>query len=273
MGKRHADGTERALVLLTNDDGFQAPGLEAMAAELAARARVVVLAPMLEQSACSHALSLHRPMRLRKLAADRWALDGTPADCVYVALFSVPRVLPRLPDLVVSGLNHGLNLGYDTYYSGTVAAAREAAIRGVTGVAVSADTRAELRPAAALCARICLAALEVGRRVGAPILLNVNVPRGEGWPVRATRLGRRGYGEGVEFRFDPRGREYLWIGAQGVRNDSEPGTDTEAFERGAVGVTSLPLLPPAPDNEQWASQVVRACEGGEGRGARPRAKG
>src|ERR1044071_689169 len=123
--------SERPLVLLSNDDGFAAPGLLAMRDALSAFADVVVCAPELNQSATSHSLSLHRSLRLRHVEEGTFSVDGTPADCVYVALNSGARILPRRPDIAVSGLNHGLNLGIDVFYSGTVAAAREAAMRGI----------------------------------------------------------------------------------------------------------------------------------------------
>ena len=123
---------DRPLILLSNDDGHSSTGIRAMQAALkAAGADVVVVAPETEQSASSHALSLHRPLRLRKVEADVFALDGTPADCVYVALHATTRLLARRPDMVVSGINHGMNLGQDAFYSGTVAAAREGAFRGI----------------------------------------------------------------------------------------------------------------------------------------------
>ncbi|HVY46442.1 MAG TPA: 5'/3'-nucleotidase SurE [Minicystis sp.] len=235
--------SERPLVLLSNDDGVAAKGLLALRAELAREADVVVCAPEQNQSATSHALSLHRVLRLRRVADHVFAVDGTPADCVYVALHAGSRVLPRRPDLVVSGMNHGLNLGVDVFYSGTVAAAREGAIRGIPAVATSADRDAKREAAAALCAKIALGALAAvrARRHAGGVLLNVNVPPGEAWPVRATRIGARLYSEDVDFRVDPRGNEYLWIGGSGVRHDHVPGSDTEAYDEGAASITPLTL--------------------------------
>src|ERR1700749_71921 len=133
------------LVLLSNDDGDPSAGIRAAREGLiAAGAEVVLVAPETEQSASSHALSLHRPLRLRSVADGVFALDGTPADCVYVALHAAGRILPRRPDFVVSGINHGMNLGQDAFYSGTVAAAREGALRGIPSVAVSAHTALDL---------------------------------------------------------------------------------------------------------------------------------
>jgi 5'-nucleotidase len=249
--------TERPTILLTNDDGFGAPGLAALDRALSSAARVVVIAPQAEQSACSHAITLHRALRLRRVAEDRYTLDGTPADCVYVAMFAGDRLLARRPDLVVSGINRGLNLGFDIYYSGTVAAAREAVIRGVPGIAVSADARTDLDAAARLCVRIAKATLAVKTGDDQPVLLNVNFPSGKRWKLRRTIPGRRIYGEGVDFRVDPRGREYLWIGAPGLDHDATPGTDTEAFDRGEVGVSNLTLQARPEAIHDAASKVVR----------------
>lgn len=251
----------RPLILLSNDDGVTAPNLLALRDALARNADVVVCAPELNQSATSHSLSLHRILRIRSASEGVFAVDGTPADCVYVALHSGTRVLPRRPDLVVSGMNHGLNLGVDVFYSGTVAAAREAAFRGFPAVAVSADSRAERAAAAALGADLALAALEIYRRteIRALTLLNVNIPPGEGWQVRATRLGARLYNDAVEYRVDPRGREYLWIGGSDVRHDHVPGSDTEAYDEGFASVTPLTLELSSPEGAAFATEVAAAA--------------
>ncbi len=229
----------RPLILLSNDDGHTSPGIRAMRQALATIADVVVLAPEGEQSASSHALSLMRPLRLRASEPGVFALDGTPADCVYVALHAGTRVLPRRPDLVVSGINHGMNLGQDAFYSGTIAAAREGALRGIPAFAASAHPSVDLPAAAALCSRIAVHLLSV-THAHAP-LLNVNVPPRWNGQLRAARLGARIYEESVDFRVDPRGREYLWLGGPGVRHERDPGTDTDAYDDGAVSITALVL--------------------------------
>jgi 5'-nucleotidase len=206
---------------------------------LADGADVVVLAPENEQSASSHSLSLHRPLRLRAVEPGVFALDGTPADCTYVALHAGTRVLPRRPDLVVSGINHGMNLGQDAFYSGTVAAAREAALRGIPAVATSAHPSVDLHAAADLSARIALDLLATHAARG--VLLNVNIPRAWNGELRAARLGARIYEETVDFRSDPRGREYLWLGGPGVRHERHAGTDTDAYDDGAASITPLLL--------------------------------
>jgi 5'-nucleotidase len=228
------------LILLSNDDGHSSAGIRAMRNALkAAGAQVIVVAPESEQSASSHALSLHRPLRLRRVEPDVFALDGTPADCVYVALYAGTRLLARRPDLVVSGINHGMNLGQDAFYSGTVAAAREGAFRGIPAVATSAHASVDLSAAAELSVRIALALPRTPRARGA--LLNVNIPGDWNGGVRATRLGSRIYDEVVDFRRDPRGREYLWLGGPGVRHERDPGTDTDAYDDGVASITPLVL--------------------------------
>jgi 5'-nucleotidase len=246
----------RPLVLLSNDDGFRASGVILLRKALQELADVVLCAPEAEQSATSHSLSLHRPLRLYEQEPGVFSVDGTPADCVYVALHAGKRVLPRRPDLVVSGLNHGVNLGDDVFYSGTVAAAREGALKGIPSLAVSAAYGAEQAAACAVAAKLARAMLEM--KFEKPILFNVNFPGGSAWPMRATRLGARIYTEEIEFRRDPRGREYLWIGGPGVEHRPIAGSDTEAFDEGVVGVTPLVLDLWDRDQQRQAELVVSA---------------
>jgi 5'-nucleotidase len=232
----------RPLVLLSNDDGHGSPGLFAARNALAVACDVVTVAPEHEQSASSHALSLRRPLRLRPIEVGRFALDGTPADCVYVALHGGTRVLPRLPDLVVSGINMGLNLGQDAFYSGTVAAAREAALRGIPAIALSAHTTLDLARVARAGARIALALLRQTRAETTKTpLLSLNFPKEWDGRIRATRLGTRIYEERVEFRLDPYKREYLWLGGPGVHHEKSEGTDTDAYDEHVASITPLVL--------------------------------
>jgi 5'-nucleotidase len=244
----------RPLVLLSNDDGYASPGIRAMRDALTATADVVILAPETEQSASSHSLSLHRALRLRAVEPGIFALDGTPADCVYVALHAGERVLPRRPDLIVSGINHGMNLGQDAFYSGTIAAAREGALRGIPAVATSAHAGATPSAVAELSARIAFELLAAHAGLGA--LLNVNVPRAWTGEIRATRLGARIYDELVDFRHDPRGREYLWLGGPGVRHERDAGTDTDAYDDGAASITPLRLDLTATVEQAMAEAIV-----------------
>jgi 5'-nucleotidase len=234
----------RPLILVSNDDGYAAPGLHTLRRALQTFADVVVCAPASEQSATSHSISLNRPLRLWEREPGVFTVDGTPADCVYVALHAADRVLPRTPDLVVSGLNHGLNLGNDVFYSGTVAAAREGALRGVKALATSASLQTDGDAACAVV--VNLAQLVLKTRSQETLLLNVNFPPGKAWRVKATELGSRIYQDGVHFRNDPRGGEYLWIGSGGVRHTGSEQSDTAAYDAGDVGVTPLSL-------QLWAS--------------------
>jgi len=245
--------SRRPLILLANDDGFRAAGLNALRAALLPDADVIVCAPESEQSASSHSLSLHRPLRLSEHGNGVFSIDGTPADCVYTAFFAGTRVLPRRPDLVLSGLNHGANLGDDVFYSGTVAAAREGALRGVPAMALSSGASNEAERAAAAREAASVAMALFRAQPTGPLLLNVNIPPGSAWRHRATRLGGRFYTDGVEFRRDPRGREYLWLGGPGVEHRPLAGSDTEAYDAGEVSLTPLVL-------DLWASGATRHAE-------------
>lgn len=252
--------SDRPLILLSNDDGFDATGLLALRDALLRIGDVVVCAPATNQSATSHKLTLTTVLRLRRIDDATFALDGTPADCIYVALHSKDKLIPRWPDLVVSGMNHGPNLGIDVVYSGTVAAAREAANRGIPAVAVSADVLANRQAAAELGAQVaerCWRRVKDQPRPLSPApLLNVNIPAGVGpWPLVATAAGRRLYDDDVVYRQDPRGREYLWIGGSDFTHDEVEGTDTEAWERGKASVTPLTLAV----NERDHAALAAAC--------------
>jgi 5'-nucleotidase len=231
----------RPVILVSNDDGVHADGIRALAAALEPLGRVYTVAPETEQSATSHAITLSRPLRLRQLDERCFAVDGTPVDSVYVALHH-RDLLPERPAVVVSGINHGLNLGSDVFYSGTVAAAREGALRGVPAIAVSL-ARGGDRALAGRIAHDLVAALLARRRARGTrsVLLNVNVPPGPVRGLRTTRLGPRLYDEIVEMRTDPRGQQYLWIGGPNVSHPPSRGTDTAAYEAGYASVTPLSI--------------------------------
>jgi len=227
-------------VLLSNDDGVHAAGLRALAAAFEGD-EVWVCAPDREQSASSHAISLHRPLRVQEVAPRWHTVDGTPTDAAYVGLNLLLR--GAWPDVMVAGINHGPNLGNDVHYSGTVAAAMEAALLGVPAIAVSlaAPPPHDFAPAAAFAATLARALVKT--RPQRPVLLNVNVPAGpvRGWKV--VRLGKRTYGNEVVEKLDPRGRKYYWIGGEGgATNEDIPGSDCNCvtFER-LVAVTPLDL--------------------------------
>jgi 5'-nucleotidase len=225
-------------VLLSNDDGVHAPGLEALAAAFPDD-EVWIVAPDREQSASSHAISLHRPLRIVEVGERRYAVDGTPTDAVYLALNHVLRGRP--PDLVLSGVNHGPNLGNDVLYSGTVAAAMEGALLGVNAIAVSLATRpaTDFSHAAAFAAALARRLAEAPPRP--PALLNVNVPAGPVKGFRLARLGVRSYGNEVVEKVDPRGRSYFWIGGDASHRDIPLSDCNTVLDDGLVAVTPLHL--------------------------------
>jgi 5'-nucleotidase len=228
---------EQPLILISNDDGIAAAGIVALSQALSDLGEILVVAPAREQSAMSHAISLDRPLRKREVRPSWFAIDGTPVDCVYLGLLNLA---PRPPALVVSGINHGYNLGADVFYSGTVAAAVEAAIRGVPAFAVSLGARElDFSHAAAFAHAMGHAVLDKG--LPQQTLLNVNIPPGKLDGYRWTRLGRRIYRDQVEERTDLRGRTYYWIGGPDVGFGDVPGSDCHAVRDGLASVTPLDL--------------------------------
>jgi 5'-nucleotidase len=231
-------------ILVSNDDGVEAAGLRALAEALLALGEVTVVAPDREQSASSHSISLHRPLRIEEVSpwgdVRRFAVDGTPTDAVYVGVNHLLR--DRRPDVVASGINRGANLAMDVLYSGTVAAAMEGTVMGLPSFAISLVGRGEpdFRPAAAFAQKL---AAEMGRRKLPPgTLLNVNVPPGAPRGTRVTRLGKRSYSAAVVQKLDPRGRAYYWIGGDEQAHENVPGSDCDAvFDRGLISVTPLHL--------------------------------
>lgn len=231
------------LILVTNDDGIHSPGLGALATDLQCLGEVVVVAPDRERSAVSHALTLHSPLRATEIEPGWFAVDGTPTDCVNLGLHGL---LGRIPDLVVSGINFGGNLGDDITYSGTVAAAMEATLMGVPSFAVSLDvgpgTRADFSCGARF-ARL-LAATIAEKTLPTDTLLNVNIPARPAEDIRGvqlTRQGKRIYGDLVVERLDPRGRKYYWIGGGDLDYNNDEGTDFHALHHGYISVTPLHL--------------------------------
>jgi 5'-nucleotidase len=227
-----------AVILVTNDDGVHARGLAVLAAALEDLGEVHVIAPDREQSAVGHALTLHRPLRVETVGERRFAVNGTPSDCVNLGVLGV---LPERPVLVVAGINHGSNLGEDVTYSGTVSAAMEGTLLGVPSMAVSqVDADAGGFDDAARIARAVAARLLVE---GLPprTLLNVNVPSGTPLGIRVTRLGHRMYSEKVVRETDPRGRPYYWIGAGPPVWEHDEGSDIAAVHDGFAAVTPLHL--------------------------------
>lgn len=224
------------LLLLTNDDGVRAPGLRALAEALAALGDVHIVAPDREVSACSHGLTLKHPLRAERLSPGVHAVDGTPADCVHLA---ISKLLPRAPDLVVSGINRGANLGDDVFYSGTVGGAREACFLGLPAIAMSLATKDEPDFASAARFARVLSAQVLAQGLPRRTLLNVNVPVGVPRGVRVTVQARREHQGGVYEGIDPRRRPYFWIEEGLDRWDSDATGDIEAVRAGLISITPL----------------------------------
>jgi 5'/3'-nucleotidase len=225
-------------ILVTNDDGIYSEGLRKLAAVCRGLGEVIIVAPDREQSAASHALTLNRPLRLLEIQENEWIVDGTPTDCVNLAVLKLMK--EHRPDLVVSGINFGPNLGDDVTYSGTISAAFEGALLNIPSIAFSAlvGPHFSFDRCATFAGELVRIALE--RHRDPRIVLNVNFPV-DFSGVRITRLGRRIYSEGVIERLDPRGRKYYWIGGEPPVWHPEEGTDFNAVEGGLVSITPLHL--------------------------------
>jgi 5'-nucleotidase len=232
---------EAPRILISNDDGHSSEGLKALFEAVEPLGEVWVVAPESEQSAASHAISLHRPLRIRKVRERWFAVDGTPTDCSYVAVNHILK--DARPHIMVSGINHGPNMADDVTYSGTVAAAMEASLLGVPAIAFSLATRRnfDFGPSARFARAFVAAALRQPLPVN--LLLNVNLPAGvepQGYVV--TRLGKHSYGFDVIEKEDPRGRKYYWIGGNEYQHEDIPGSDCNTVLReGLVSVTPLQL--------------------------------
>lgn len=225
------------LILLTNDDGIRAPGLRVLSRALQALGEVVVVAPLDERSAVSHALTIHRPIRIHPFGKGRFAITGTPVDCV---LFALQKISPRRPALLVSGINAGANLGDDTLYSGTVAAAREGSMYQIPSIAVSAAL-AKTRPDYSLAADFTcrLAACVLHRGLPSGVFLNLNFPERRPLGVRITRQGSKLVQSLITEKDDPRGKKYYWIGEDQSEWHGDPDTDYFAVRNGYISITPL----------------------------------
>lgn len=264
--------SDRPFLLLTNDDGYFAEGLNVLRRVLCGEGKVVVVAPDREMSAVSHSLTLHRPLRIREVEQGVFSVDGTPSDCVLLAIL---QITDRTPDLVVSGINSGPNLGDDVTYSGTVAGAMEGTLLGVPSMAVSVAEwgAVPFEPAAEFARRLVREVLRRG--IPAGILLNVNVPNRsleaiQG--VKITRLGRRISRTAVVENVDPRGRPYYWIGAQDPTWAGGEDTDFAAVAEGYVSISPLHLdltqYEAVEELRSWELGAVdRACGRSSGTGS------
>ena len=230
------------ILLVSNDDGFRSEGIIALAEALRPLGSVYVVAPDRERSAAGHSLTLTQPLRVEKVGYRIYAVDGTPTDCVNLAVNGILR--KKKIDLLVSGINKGANLGDDITYSGTVSAAMEGTLLGIPSIAVSLVSRNHFRFEAAAAFTLKLARKVLRQRIPADTLLNVNIPNlpmKELRGVRVTRQGKRIYGEAVVEKRDPRGRKYYWIGGDTLRNQEIPGSDLEAVEQNYISITPIHL--------------------------------
>jgi 5'-nucleotidase len=233
------------LIMISNDDGYNAEGIKALATALRRLGRVIIVAPQWEQSGTSHSLTLYRPLRTKEIAPDIYAVSGTPTDAVMVGVYCILR---QKPDILVSGINHGPNMGDDVTYSGTVAAAMEGTILDIPSIAISLAasnhsaplTKSRFSKAASFASRLVKAVLKYG--IPKSTLLNVNVPDSPDTDPRrymVTKLGKREYRDVITEKIDPRGEPYFWIAGHYVITDKGPQTDYGAVQSKFISVTPL----------------------------------
>jgi 5'-nucleotidase len=241
------------LILVTNDDGVSSDGIHALADAMRTLGEVVIVAPLQEASAIGHALTLRRPLRIEQVSEGVYAVDGTPTDCVNLA---TAVILKRVPDLVVSGINKGWNLGDDITYSGTVAGALEGALLGPPGIAVSLKRTAtyDFGPSAAAARKVASVVLSKG--LPPRSFININVPAGTPKGLRVTTQAKRNHVTKIDSRLDPRGHAYYWIEEALDEYHPDSGrSDYEAVKEGYVSVT--PLQPDMTAYEALAPLVER----------------
>ncbi len=229
------------MILVTNDDGVYSPGIQILAKRLRNLDEVVIVAPDRERSAAGHSMTLHRPLLIEEVKQSVYSVNGTPTDCVNIA---VKGLLKETPRLVVSGINKGPNLGDDVTYSGTVAGAIEARLLGIPSFAISLVAREDFRfaEAAEVALRAAGMIFEQGMTEGTLLNINVpNLPLPEIRGTQITRLGKRIYHQMTVERVDPRGKKYYWIGGGEPDWEREQGTDFDAVDRGMVSITPLHL--------------------------------
>jgi 5'-nucleotidase len=226
------------MILVTNDDGVYSPGIQILAKRLRELDNVVIVAPDRERSAAGHSMTLHRPLLIEEIKESMYCVNGTPTDCVNIA---VKGLLKETPKLIVSGINKGPNLGDDITYSGTVAGAMEGILLGIPSLAVSLAARGDFlfAEAAEVAFRTVVKVLEKGLEAGT--LLNINLPVQEIRGTKITRLGKRIYHQMTVERVDPRGKKYYWIGGGEPDWEREEGTDFDAIDRNMVSITPLHL--------------------------------
>ena len=230
--------SQKIRILITNDDGYHSEGIIALENALSAIGDCYVVAPASEMSGASHSLTLSRPLRIRQIDARHWTVDGTPTDCVTLAINQIFSADER-PDICVSGINHGANLGDDATYSGTVAGAMEATILGISGLAFSlvASRNHDFTESAKVAKLITQKAISEG--LPENTLLNINVPKGASKGFRITKQGFKNARPIISQHIDPRGKPYYWIGEERSGFRAEGGTDFEAIDEGFVSITPM----------------------------------
>jgi len=226
-------------ILITNDDGIHSPGIKALQSALASLGNTVVIAPDRDNSAVSHSLTMNRPLKVHKLADKIYTVDGTPTDCVALGL---KKILTTPPDLLVSGINGGVNLGDDISYSGTVSAAIEGTMYGIPSMALSVGGEPPYDYRAAEQVARCMALKIFANSLPENTLLNINVPSGSAYGrIQVTRQGRRLWENAIQETLDPRGTKHYWIGGGTPVADSGEDTDVHAFASGNVSITPIQL--------------------------------
>ncbi len=229
-------------ILLTNDDGIDSKGITALFETLKPLHKIMVIAPEREMSATAHSISLHSPLRIKKIDSLHYAINGTPTDCINLALFSI---LKKKPDLIISGINQGPNLGTDVTYSGTVAAALEGAILGIRSIAASCvDYTVRDFTGHAMFIRDFIDKIRTNRSLFKGTYLNINMPaeiKSPDYNIVITRLSSRRYDKVIEKRKDPRGREYFWIAGEPMNTDNGAGTDVYAIRDNKISITPLKI--------------------------------
>jgi len=229
-------------ILLTNDDGIGSDGINHLYEIFRQSNKVVIIAPETEMSATSHSISLHTPLRVKKIDDTHFAVNGTPTDCINIALF---HILKEYPDLIISGINHGPNLGTDVTYSGTVAAALEGAILGIKSIAASCvDPKVRDLKRHAEFIKYFVEKTYTINSIFEKAFININMPseiKGPPFKFEITRLSSRRYEKVIERRRDPRGREYFWIAGEPMNTDNGKGTDVYALNHNRISITPISI--------------------------------
>lgn len=230
-------------ILISNDDGYFSKGIEVLEKTLKKFGETIVVAPQTDQSGMAHALTLNRPLRTQQIQPNRYIVDGTPADCIHFAAQDIFK--DQLPDLIVSGINHGANLGEDVWYSGTVGAAIEGSLMGIRSIALSVvpldKSDYNFDPAVHFLENHLSKLLEMGSKTS-DIIYNINIPsfdKSQVDEIEVTRLGSRRYKSTLVRNLDPRGKVYFWIGGEKLDFDQIEGTDSNAIRKGHISVTPI----------------------------------